>query len=218
MIGSHDTFTYLEPCNSIFNSGKRWWKTQCKSIEEQYKFGVRFFDIRVCLDLDKDMPWRYCWRYCHGIVNFNKYKRTLNDICLYMDVYFPEAIYRIVLEKGNSSTIDLFVTETENLCKHYPNLWRVDIKSSKIWLGAVANNNQELFKRGHKFALANTWEEPAHELHGSITTSNFYKTNLRKEAQKINGSLEFFKDHQELKNMIDSKDKLYFLDYCTNEY
>lgn len=218
MIGSHDTFTYLKPCNTIFNIGKRWWKTQCKTIEEQYKFGVRFFDIRVCLDLDKDIPWRYCWRYCHGIVNFNGYKRTLNDICLYMKSYFPEAIYRIVLEKGDSSVIDLFTTEAEYLCKHYPNLWRVDIKSTGNWMGSVCNNNQNLYNIGYKFAKVDTWATPAHELHGSIIAGNFYKTNLKKEAQKINGGLEFFKDPQKLKDMITSKDELYFLDYCTNQY
>lgn len=218
MIGSHDTFTYLKPCNTIFNIGKRWWKTQCKTIEEQYKFGVRFFDIRVCFDLDKDIPCRYCWRYCHGIVNFNGYKRTLNDICLYMKSYFPEAIYRIVLEKGNSSVIDLFTTEAEYLCKHYPNLWRVDIKSTGNWMGSVCNNNQNFYDRGYKFALVDVWSLPAYELHGFLTIKNFYKINLKKEAMRINRSLSFFNDKASLQKMIDDKEHLYFIDYCTNEY
>lgn len=212
MIGSHDTFTYLEPCNPILNLGKRWWRTQCKSIEEQYRFGIRFFDIRVYLD--KDMHWRYC----HGIVNFNKYERTINNICLYMKNYFPEAIYRIVLEKGNNSVRELFTVAVNGLCKKYPNLWRVDIKSSKVWMGEVCNNNELLFNMGYKFALVNTWEEPAHELHGFVTASNFYKVNLRKEAMKINGSLTFFDNKVSLKEMIEDKEHLYFIDYCTNEY
>lgn len=212
MIGSHDTFTYLKPCNSIYKLGSRWWKTQCKTIEEQYKFGVRFFDIRVCLD--KDIHWRYC----HGIVNFNKYERTLNDICLYMKSYFPEAIYRIVLEKGNSSVIDLFTIEAEDLCKNYPNLWRVDIKSTGNWMGSICNNNQNLYDRGYKFALVDVWSPPAYELHGFVATSNFYKINLRKEAMKINKSLPFFNDKVSLQKMIKDKKHLYFIDYCTNKY
>lgn len=212
MIGSHDTFTYLKPCNSIYKLCSRWWKTQCKSIEEQYAFGVRFFDIRVCLD--KDMYWTYC----HGLVNFIKYERNLNDICLYMKSYFPEAIYRIVLEKGNSSVIDLFTIETEDLCKNYPNLWRVDIKSTGNWMGSICNNNQNLYDRGYKFALVDVWSPPAYELHGFVTAFNFYKINLRKEAMKINKSLPFFNDKVSLQKMINDKEHLYFIDYCTNKY
>lgn len=213
MIGSHDTFTYLKPTNKIHNLIKKWWKTQCKTIEEQYNFGIRFFDIRVCLDSDN------CWRFCHGMVNFKRHEKALNDICIYMKEKFPDAIYRIVLEKGNSSVRKMFNLEAKGLCKKYPNLWRIDIKSSKNWLGAVDNNNQKLFKRGYKFALVNTWESPAHELHGNINEiDDIFYTNLRKDAQAINGTLLFFKDKKLLKDMIESKDELYFIDYCTNEY
>ena len=212
MIGSHDTFTYLEPCNPILNLGERWWKTQCRSIKEQYEFGVRFFDIRVCLDK------HYFWRFCHGLVNFNRCVGTLYEICLYMAIFCPKAIYRIVLEKGNYTDEMIFIYETEGLCDKFPNLWRVDIKSSKVWMGEVCNNNELLFNMGYKFALVNTWEKPAHELHGFVTTSNFYKVNLRKEAMKINGSLTFFDNKASLKEVIDDKVNLYFIDYCTNEY
>lgn len=211
MIGSHDTFTYLKPCNPIFNLGKRWWKTQCKTIEEQYAFGVRFFDIRVCRDGNK-------WRLCHGIVNLKMTFSTIKDICSFMDMKCLAAIYRIVLEKGKYDDVMRFIKESSGLCSKYPNLWRVDIKSSKVWMGEVCNNNELLFNMGYKFALVNTWEEPAHELHGFVTASNFYKVNLRKEAMKINGSLTFFDNKVSLKEMIDDKVNLYFLDYCTNEY
>lgn len=213
MIGSHDTFTYLKPTNKLHNLTKKWWRTQCKTIEEQYNFGIRFFDIRVYLDSDNH------WRFCHGIVDFKRYERTLNDICLYMENYFPKAIYRIVLEKGNSSVRDIFVSAARGLCEKYPNLWRIDIKSSKNWLGAVDNNNQKLFKRGYKFALVNTWESPAHELHGNLKEiDDIFYTNLRKDARAINSTLPFFIDEKRLKNMIKSKSELYFIDYCTNEY
>lgn len=211
MIGSHDTFTYLDSKFYIYNHFTKWWRTQCKSIEEQYAFGVRFFDIRVYLDSDNH------WRYCHGIVNLNKYERTLNDICLYMENYFPEAIYRIVLEKGKYDDEMIFIKEAQGLCSKFPNLWRVDIKASKVWMGEVDNNNDALFNAGYKFAIVNTWEFPAFELHGKVTVNNFSWTDLKKKAQTINYILGF-KNPQELKNMINSKDELYFIDYCTNEY
>lgn len=212
MIGSHDTFTYLRPCNPIFNLGTRWWKTQCKSITEQYNFGIRFFDIRVCLDKENH------WRYCHGLIDLNKYERTLYDICLYMTEYFPKAIYRIVLEKGNYTDERIFINESQGLCNKFPNLWRIDIKSNKVWMGEVCNNNELLFNMGYKFALSNVWEEPAHELHGLVTISNFYKIDLKEEAKKINKYLPFYCSGEYRRKMIESKEQLYFLDYCTNEY
>lgn len=211
MLGSHDTFTFLKSTSCVYNHAIKWWKTQCKSIEEQYNFGVRFFDIRVCRNGNK-------WRLCHGIVNLKMTFPTLINICSYMDMKCPLAIYRIILEKGNYKDRKKFIKESQGLCNKYLNLWRVDIKAFKVWMGEVDNNNEVLFKLGYKFALVNTWESPAHELHGSITASNFYKTNLKKEAQKINSNLEFFKYPQKLKDMINSKDELYFIDYCTNEY
>lgn len=218
MIGSHDTFTYLKSSSWVYNHCTKLWRTQCKSIEEQYAFGIRFFDIRVYRDGTK-------WRVCHGDANFKLTFPSLKAICEMMSSKCPEAIYRIVLEKGDDPT--RFIKEATSplrripkatLCNLHENLWRVDIKSTKTWLGSVCNNNNELYSRGYKFALVNTWTPPANELHGNVTTSNFYKINLKKEAQKINGNLEFFKDPEKLKAMIASKDELYFLDYCTNQY
>ena len=207
MIGSHDTFTYEKSTSWINNNCKKWWKTQSKDIFEQYKFGIRFFDIRVYRD-------NCCWRTCHGKVNLRTTFNTLEDICKWMYINFPEAIYRIVLEKGDTTD---FLNQSKNFNK-YKNLWRVDIKDSKKWMGEIFNNNKSLFDRGYKFALVNTWTYPAHELHGNINTNNFYKIDLRKEAKKINSNLEFFKNTSKLKEMINSKDELYFLDYCTNSY
>lgn len=209
MIGSHDSFTCEKSTSFIYNNGKRWWKTQEKSIQEQYNFGIRFFDIRIYRDNNK-------WRTCHGKVNLKTTFNCIDEICQWMASNCPKAIYRIVLEKGDT---DEFIKQAEHcLLIKYPNLWRMDIKESGKWLGEVLNNNQKLYDRGYKFALVNVWDPPAYELHGFITSSNFYKIDLRKEAKKINSNLEFFKDKEKLKAMIESKEELYFLDYCTNEY
>ena len=104
MIGSHDTFTYEKSTSWINNNCKKWWKTQNKDIFEQYKFGVRFFDIRVYRD-------NCCWRTCHGKVNLRTTFNTLEDICKWMNINFPEAIYRIVLEKGDTTD---FLNQSKN--------------------------------------------------------------------------------------------------------
>lgn len=209
MIGSHDSFTFEKSTSWIYNKGKRWWKTQGKNIEEQYAFGIRLFDIRVYRDGAK-------WRTCHGKVNLRTTFNALEEICLWMESHCPDAIYRIVLEKGDAS--EFLKQANPILPLKYPNLWRVDIKDSGKWSGEVRNNNQALYERGYKFALVDVWTPPAHELHGFLTSKNFYKMDLRKEAMRINGGLEFFKDREKLKAMLESKDELYFLDYCTGEY
>lgn len=209
MIGSHDSFTFEKSTSWIFNKGKRWWKTQGKSIQEQYAFGIRLFDIRVFRDGGR-------WRTCHGKVNLKTCFKDIEEICLYMQANCPEAIYRIVLEKGDAS---LFHQQANPaFAVKYPNLWRMDIKYTGKWLGEVYNNNQGLYDRGYKFALVDVWTPPAYELHGFLTARNFYKIDLRKSAMSINRGLEFFKDKTKLKAMLESRDELYFLDYCTNEY
>lgn len=211
MIGSHDTFTYLKPSCKFHNLTKRWWKTQCKTIKEQYAAGVRMFDIRVCLKNDK-------WTYCHGAVDFKESERTLFDICLYMKEFCPEAIYRIVLEKGSKKDELTFKLEAQGLCKKFPNLWRIDIKSSGIWNGAVANNNDKLYKKGYLFAKGEIWETPSHECHGFVTKNNFLTINLKNEAKAINSKLFPFLNEDNLKLISRSNEILYFIDYCTNDY
>lgn len=214
MIGSHNTFTYLDSTCPLFNLGKRWWKCQSRSIGEQYGFGVRMFDIRVCWDKDR-------WRNCHGAVNLQGWFFSLESICQYMAAFFPDAIYRIVLEKGEREHFlgQIAYTGTGySLTETHPNLWRLDIKAEKYWLGRYGNNNEQLYERGYKFAMGNTWESPAHELTGHVTTGNFYRTSLRREAKRINSRLPFFQSKEELRQMTESKEQLYFIDYATNEY
>lgn len=211
MIGSHDTFTYLEPVNPVYKLFKRWWKCQCKTIDEQYDAGVRFFDIRVAW-------YKNEWHVAHGLITFDLSFATIYDICLFMKEHCPDAIYRIVLERGNKTIEALFVAQIpDNALNEFPLLWRMDIKSMKEWKGLFYNNDIALYKKGYKFANVNTWEPPAHELHGTVTKSNLCSINLKEEAKKINSNIDFFKDSNKLKQMTDSKDELYFLDYCTNE-
>lgn len=204
MIGSHDSFTCLAPQCKAYNAGKRWWKTQKVSLQEQYDLGVRLFDIRVCLK-------EGLWRPCHGLVNLTASFSSLEGICKFMDTYLPDAIYRIVLEKGDVVEEWQFRNQSSGLCSKYPHLWRLDIKASKNWMGAVANNNDPLYREGYAFAKVNVWESPAQELHGFVTKKNWWKINLEKEAKKINGSL--FKTEKELQEAVASKKSLYFIDF-----
>lgn len=211
MIGSHDTFTYLKS-SWIYNNCKKYWKCQKKSIEEQYEFGIRMFDVRVF--------WDKKWRLCHGKANLKGISwNTLTDIAEYMAKTCPEAIYRLWLEKGDDKEFKKQVEDLKNNLPDNSLLWRVGIKSTKEWKNGIYNRNDVLYKLGYEFALHNTWEYPCYELHGNIQDlDDVFSVDLRKEAKKINANLKFFDDKNKLKAMLESKDKLYLIDYCTNEY
>lgn len=213
MIGSHDTFTYLKSTSKFYEHFSRMWRTQCKDIREQYDFGVRFFDIRVH-ELTNGK-----WQVCHGIVNLPLVFDNLYQLCQIMKEEFPEAIYRIVLEKGSVEDESDFRTEAWNCALRYHRLWRADIKSHKKWMGEINNNNDYLFLGGYKFAKVNTWKAPAQELHGTLTVKNFFKVDLRKEA-KINNEqlLSRFPLNVNISDLIADKEHLYFLDYSTFQY
>lgn len=230
MIGSHDSYTFEKPILSIYKATSKLWKTQCKTIDEQYAYGVRMFDIRVARTLNGK------WVACHGVCDFHKHWDKLEDICKEYKAKYPDAIYRIVLERGTRYAEKKFKKQAKGLCAQYPNLWRIDIKRTKNWLGSVDNNNQELYDAGYKFALGNTWDPPAYEIHGTLSFKNLFKCNLKDAAKSINSARVFTTEAQTASEPVamakssvpiitdlysgikTSKDILYFIDYCTNEY
>lgn len=95
MIGSHNTFTYLPPKNKFYNLFKWLWRCQNKTIDEQYKLGVRYFDIRV------DGTSKIGYKFAHGLVTLNTGYKELTYIIIKFKNQFPNAKCRIILEKGN---------------------------------------------------------------------------------------------------------------------
>lgn len=101
MTGSHNTMTYLKP--------HKWWmklinftsKCQDKTPEEQYAAGVRYFDIRVCMEHDDTLPSYYG----HGKIKYEKGKSQLLQGLLLK----PGAVGRIVLEKGDADAFREYI-------------------------------------------------------------------------------------------------------------
>lgn len=46
-LGTHNSMTYLKPNGSLQELGRTFGKCQNLTIDEQYDFGVRFFDLRI---------------------------------------------------------------------------------------------------------------------------------------------------------------------------
>lgn len=132
MLGSHNSYTcYKAVNNNIYNSFTKYWRCQTKSIQEQYKAGVRFFDLRVRPEIirvgskDKTM-----WRSCHGAVDVDNLFTTLSVACKQFKSMGDDVKIRIVLEKGDADDVALFKTEAEKCVAKYSDIiTQVVIKS-----------------------------------------------------------------------------------------
>lgn len=210
MIGSHDSYTFHKATKGIYNKSlvRRTWKAQNMNIAEQYEHGVRMFDVRVCRDGNK-------WRVCHGAAEFDETFASIQCICDFFDRLYPDAIYRIWLEKGSKAVERRFIAESVNehchcsLCDFYPNLWRVGIKSYKEWTNGICNNNERLYNKGYLFAKDTPWSGNCHELHGTMSFKNYFKGSLESQAKKYN---------REIMNTVPNdqvygKEHLYLIDF-----
>lgn len=106
MIGSHDSFTYMEARSPLVNAFKGLWRTQDKSIEEQFRAGVRFFDIRLFRDGSK-------WRAAHGLAEFDAAYPTLLRAAKDIAKRCPGCRFQIWLEKGTDEDWELFKAEAK---------------------------------------------------------------------------------------------------------
>lgn len=118
MIASHNTFTYLRPCQWWARLFPWMWRTQDQNISCQYFDGVRYFDIRVRRDNDK-------WRVCHGLVDFPLTFDSLPEILN----RYSAVICRVILERGDKRR---FIDETDLMLQGTPppNLHAIIIKKN----------------------------------------------------------------------------------------
>lgn len=63
MIGSHNSMSYLPPKNLWGKITRLWNKCQDKTLEEQYRDGVEYFDI--CINLYNEE-----WHFVHNKVDY----------------------------------------------------------------------------------------------------------------------------------------------------
>ena len=197
MIGSHNTFTYLPPKNPIYSLFKALWKCQDLAIEEQYKFGVRFFDIRLIWSKRRNR-----WEIGHGLVIVKGiYFKTCMEIGEYMSSKFPEAKYRLVLERD--SGLERFIDETNELLQTDGDKLIAVIRKKPVW---------EVLSRSLKYSK--TVKDYCVRLFNWNVNEGFWK-NI-KENFKISYTVKrWAKGHNPDINgkMIDNEDTLYFMDY-----
>lgn len=163
MIGTHDSYTYENPKKGIFKLFKKFWRTQKFSVEEQYKRGVRFFDIRVTWDNKYKI-----WRTAHGAVDFKRAKvnywgqteprkgtiySPLRSLMEYMYrlpynmlgrkyLTIHDAYYRILLEKGEKGR---FLDELKDIIKASD----FHLYANQCWQIVIKDNWEVLWERNY---------------------------------------------------------------------
>lgn len=130
MIATHDSLTYLRPRLAIMSLFTPLWRTQTKEISAQIKAGARYLDIRVRKRGDK-------WQACHGLVDLKMQFSTIAEIA----ETFKDVNIRIVLERGDNTDRQEFITRSAYVTTHYPNVRHICIKKpwQTVWSAGSPN-------------------------------------------------------------------------------
>lgn len=122
IIGSHNTMSYMKP--------KKWWmrlfrfmaKCQDKTIQEQYEFGARLFDIRLVFDKDGNVG------FAHGLIDF---EGDLDNILSYLDSCRDKIYVRILNERNKN--FDLFKKKCMQIQLKYRHIIFYGGQNKKDW-------------------------------------------------------------------------------------
>jgi len=144
MIGAHDTFTYLNAQDIAINLFKKYWRCQKYSPEILYhNYGVRFFDIRLCKNTTAGVTGllgrlfkkkKFTWATAHGLAEFRQEFANFEEVLKYMQSKFPEAQYRVVLERCSSEEVKEFKKQTNEWIKNDGKKLK-DKKYNCSWIG-----------------------------------------------------------------------------------
>ena len=128
MIGTHQSLTYAKPLQWYLKPFHFVAKCQERDYKEQYKLGVRLFDIRI-------KPYKGTWKVAHGCMVFDI---DLYEVLRYLDSK-GDCIVQISLEynkepKNVDAIVDAFSKEVQNLITNYPNIKFYGFRKKWDWI------------------------------------------------------------------------------------
>ena len=97
MKASHNSMSYLQPVTWWGRVLRPWSQCQNVDIAEQFRMGVRYFDIRIAPEY---RDGRYYAHYCHGVTDYGpvEYSR-FKYLCEWLDNHASGPVYiRICLD------------------------------------------------------------------------------------------------------------------------
>ena len=191
MIGTHNTFTYLHCDSKLVEGQSRFWRCQDLTLAEQYKIGVRYFDMRVFRTVKNG---RKVWQAAHGEANLKKTWTNIKSVCNMVRA-LKGSKFRIFLEKGDQDDIDEFAKQVNDLAPKYPELdWAV-IKNG--WI-------QVYIREDHP-----KWNEYSYEdWKVGYVIKNFAKYPIKENAIKHNPTITEY--------MIKTEDEVWLMDFINH--
>ncbi len=196
MIGSHNSFTYSPPVNKFYNLFKWLWRCQKDMICVQYQLcKVRYFDVRVYQKYDFD------WRVAHGKVDLGVSFKDVVDIIEYFRKAYPNAICRIILEKGDHITFSQRVIALLASNDYYPILKQYvhQIIIKKGWYILYNNDSMNLEIKDYTYTPILSGKSFWYNL------THFKFDTIKHYAKKHNPVIT--------QEMIEDKHIVYFMDY-----
>lgn len=121
-LGSHNSMSYLKPKKWYLTPFRFVAKCQSKSIEEQFKAGVRMFDIRVSYDKYGIPEFR------HGSMAF---KGNVDEVFKYLNTRRCKVYVRLILEISNKKNSIIHEGYFIKDCK----IWEEDYKKIVFFCG-----------------------------------------------------------------------------------
>ena len=189
MLGSHNSFTYLEANNRLYAQFPIVWRCQYKTIQQQYKDGVRFFDVRVKLE---KKAGKNMWRVAHGIVDLPQLFTSIKNIFNYFKT-LPGSKFRLILEdptglKEFKEEVKPYIDSTEHDC-----LFIAEKESWEVLMNRMPKLEDYCYMPfvSHK----STWEN----------LRDMEICTIKKHADHNNPPIS--------KAMIDDPNVIYFMDY-----
>lgn len=106
MLGTHNSLSYLKPLKWWQRWSTPWSKCQSLTLEEQYNYGVRYFDFRLRYDNNDKM-----WYFVHNRV---KYDIVNNLYFSYLDHQSDKSYIRFILDQRKKPKDKLAEYEIKN--------------------------------------------------------------------------------------------------------
>ena len=141
--------SYLTPKKWWMKLGKFMAKCQNKTIEEQYKAGARWFDLRIAIPKNADAGQP---SFCHGLVDYKG--RSVESVLEFLNKK-KDAYCRIILEKGDNDAELIFKFWVKQWMTSYPDVQVIQIARKGHWVNVMEPNATNPFELKDKYASAN---------------------------------------------------------------
>lgn len=119
-LGTHNSMTYLKLKYWYLYPFRFMAKCQSMTIQQQYEYGIRYFDLRISFTKDSELEFR------HGLVS---YKSNVLEVIEYLNSQKEPVYCKFCLECAKEDK------RQENLFKYYCEIFEKKYRNIKFYGG-----------------------------------------------------------------------------------